>query len=437
MGNVLGELKNLKSQCIKIIHIPKYYNNRLIIMAEIRDLVEKFTVNHSIQFFKNMSDLMGNLNKMTNVKDLTDYSVVKRQLTIDKLNFYFNAKQFRKNGLGEDSTDEGRLKTLINNIADGLSAMTEFDSFYFNKDVFFEQFKNYMTSEDVISVLEPFITKSAKTLGPKLRKILFPSDSDTTQELINLRKCVKYYDDSFTAALNKLREYKIYTSTEFPLDRLTELANTIVDSGSNLLSLACGETNTSVWVINNCEFEIAKEDTSDNYEFLHVDSDHLCKLFTNGLFTLSPFHKAYLTKKPLDSMKSLYFNNNLVEFKKCVNAIQQTRELNCYKGIYKESSEFNQYNETSLGNAISGFAKNYEPMTNMIIAQINFSGKVGDVNVETYWFTVGDIQELMSTKEMYNGMFYDLFDWTTITPDEFIQHTKNTDEKPIYQEFIH
>ena len=401
-----------------------------------KELLSSFRENHSAKVFQNINALLFNINNKKPVKvfDLGDpnsNAKAERVLKIENLNFYFVPKQFRKKKLGEDSSDEGRLSALLKAISNGLKDMDEFNPYFFDKDSFFKAFDEYFSSEHCQSVLKPLIKENYKAFKTAVKNLLNSSESEVTQELVNLKKCVRYYSPSFESKL-KDREFKVYQNENITPDDMMILNSKIVEAGGDLLNIFSFETCNHVWIIDGY-------DPDETDKLSEISSSDLTNLLRTSIYDVTSFHRDYLNKKPFDTIKRHFFVKDQGEIDqfyhktKCAN---QTINIKCYKGMYMSPSEYNDLNEIQLGNAFDGFIKNYDSIRNDVIGCVFFNGEIGNVQVETYWYTNGDIQKLMNTPEMLNGTFYKLYNFEEITPQEFVAQTAR-DSDFIKKELIH
>ena len=364
----------------------------------LKSLQSSFSVNPSREFFKKLGALIREVGK----KEKPPGGGPKA-FKIPGFDLFFNKKQYRRNNPDKPNGTRDRYQAMLLSVIDYIRQQTDLDKYLNNKDGFLTKLTKLLDwDNDTGGDIEEVFLKSFNKVVPVWNNLIKTFESAH----------IKYFGMDFADLLENAN-VAIYRFINVPIDQLENQALEIFATDNDVLSLyrACPSKLDDV-----VSFWITSQDLAeDNFASKITKIEFLSEL-SHYKFQLNPIHTM-----ALDTLKRNFMANDTDAFLLNTKPMAQSHNLRCYKGVYTEAgNDFNEMSEMVLSNAVQGFMKNYESMVKNTVAVIHFNGKVGDVQVETYWYVLNEIDKLMSP------MFYSLYQWEEISAEEFLIGSKKT-----------
>jgi len=362
--------------------------------ATFKSLQSSFATDPSREFLKKLGALLREVGKKEK-----PVGGGPKAFKIPGFDLFFNKKQYRKNNPDKPNGTSDRYQAMLLSVIDYIRQQTDLDKYLNNKDGFLTELTNLLDWDDDI---EEVFLKSFNKVVPVWNNLIKTYESAH----------IKYFGMDFADLLENA-SVTIYRFINVPYDQLENQALEIFATDNNVLSLYHVDPNKPDDVIS---FWITDQDLAeDNFASKKNKLEFLSEI-SHYKFQLNPVHKM-----PLDTLKRNFMANDTDAFLLNTKVMAQSHNVKCYKGVYTEAgNDFNEMSEMVLSNAVQGFMKNYESMVKNTVGVILFNGTVGNVQVETYWYVLDDIDKLMSP------MFYSLYQWNEISTEDFLIGSRKT-----------
>lgn len=262
------------------------------------------------------------------------------------------------------------------------------DDYTLNPSLFLEQLISVM--DQSFALLEdPFKKGSYTKMVDAFNRVLLPKDEDDADFTEGLRRYVL----NVAEIRKQLKRYR---------DEGYEIIERNGEVDTFMLSKSCGQVVLGLTYDKHCILLLPPTATSEETEIRLTDNEFLT-LLDNPVVPSTNYYTN------LESLKRDFINRQEQAFRAHSSYLHQFGGFRFYNASYKYESDFNDYDELRLTNAINNFPVNYEDYSKQAFAVFNFTKTPEGVTVNSQWIVTEELPD--SVKELYT--------WKEIFPEEF------------------
>lgn len=344
-----------------------------------------------------------------------DLMIALKAVKKNVLDSFLVVKNYKKTK--PDASDEERYTDLVNAVIENVKIDSVLDKYLLNSSDFYLSFTMFLQSEVVFSVIQDEFKKGVyPKMIDKINRMFNPKDEDDQPiSIFDVLVHVKQYSTTFEPLLtdfstNGFLYRKLYLTNEHQSILCEkDFVFNFCKKGYDYFGISRDlDEGLIVYIASKTEIKEFKDDSTNIDTFLKEVRTGLYNLISiDNHISLETLKRIYASKK-----------NSFDEFEKILELLEGRKQVKYYKTIYKTPSDYSHISEDNLVNILKGVAKSMEDFTKNIFSLMQLDGKVGNVILNGYWLTIGDIENCLP--EFDRDGYY----WEFITKEQFLEGMK-------------